>query len=43
MNKPITIGIVVGELSGDTLGEGLIQAIRQQHPDAEFVALVVLK
>ncbi|CAH0540971.1 lipid-A-disaccharide synthase [Vibrio marisflavi] len=39
MNKPITIGIVVGELSGDTLGEGLIQAIRQQHPDAEFVGI----
>lgn len=39
MAKPLRIGIVVGELSGDTLGEGLIKAIQQQHPDAEFVGI----
>ncbi|HGF7235714.1 TPA: lipid-A-disaccharide synthase, partial [Vibrio cholerae] len=37
MNRPLRIGIVVGELSGDTLGEGFIKAIRARYPDAEFV------
>ena len=30
------IGIVAGEASGDLLASGLIQAIRQRHPDAQF-------
>ncbi len=39
MNRPLRIGIVVGELSGDTLGEGFIKAIRARYGDAEFVGI----
>lgn len=33
---PLRIGIVAGEASGDTIAAGLIQAVREQVPDAEF-------
>ncbi|MEN8106483.1 MAG: lipid-A-disaccharide synthase [Pseudomonadota bacterium] len=33
---PLHIGIVAGEASGDRLGAGLIQAIREQVPDVVF-------
>jgi len=36
MSRPIRIGIVAGEASGDILGAGLIRAIRRRFPDAEF-------
>ena len=35
-SQPLRVGIVAGEASGDNLAAGLIQAIRQQHPDTVF-------
>jgi lipid-A-disaccharide synthase len=34
--NPLRIGIIAGEASGDTIAAGLIRAIREQEPDAEF-------
>ena len=39
MADPIQIGIVAGEKSGDILGAGLIAALRERYPTAEFVGI----
>jgi len=36
MNKPLRIGLIAGEVSGDILGEGLIKALKLHYPDAIF-------
>jgi len=36
VNRPLRIGLVVGEASGDQLGAGLMAALQQSHPDAIF-------
>ncbi len=39
LKRPLTIGVVVGEASGDILGKGLILAIKSRVPDAHFVGI----
>jgi lipid-A-disaccharide synthase len=38
-NRPLTIGLVAGESSGDNLGAALIEALRARAPEARFVGV----
>jgi lipid-A-disaccharide synthase len=37
--EPLTIGMVAGEPSGDTLGLHLMLALRRHHPGARFTGI----
>jgi lipid-A-disaccharide synthase len=39
MSRPLRVALVAGEASGDILGSGLMQAIKQRYPDAEFIGV----
>ncbi|OZB31240.1 MAG: lipid-A-disaccharide synthase [Pseudomonas sp. 34-62-33] len=39
MSRPLRVALVAGEASGDILGCGLMQAIKQRHPNAEFIGV----
>lgn len=38
-NKPLRVGIIAGEASGDILGAGLMQALKTRHSDITFVGI----
>ncbi|WP_448549275.1 lipid-A-disaccharide synthase [Thalassotalea fusca] len=38
-DKPVVIGIIVGEHSGDTLGAGMMSSLLQRFPNAKFVGI----
>ncbi|MDO5687428.1 MAG: lipid-A-disaccharide synthase [Neisseria sp.] len=38
-NRPLRIGVVAGEASGDLLGAHLLEAIRATHPNCEIIGI----
>ncbi|MDX5373180.1 MAG: lipid-A-disaccharide synthase [Pseudomonadaceae bacterium] len=39
MSRPLRVALVAGEASGDILGAGLMQALKQKHPQVEFIGV----
>jgi len=39
VTKPLLIGIIAGEVSGDILAAGLMHQLRQLHPDCQFIGI----
>jgi lipid-A-disaccharide synthase len=39
MKKPLKVGLIAGEASGDVLGAQLMQALKDRVPDVEFVGI----
>ncbi|MCQ4301887.1 lipid-A-disaccharide synthase [Pseudomonas songnenensis] len=39
MSRPLRVALVAGESSGDILGSGLMQALKAQHADVEFIGV----